>query len=166
MAPVATRRQVVCIPAFGDIIGDLDASFRRLLACDPITFDARPRQLPTAVVYLFSERSRPFYVGRSNKFNKRLGQHCNHGSQTNQASLAFRLACDEIQHVRIKYKKGSSSAEALRNVPGLAEAFARTKLRMRSMEIRYVEEIDQVRQGMLEMYVALALGTKHDFGTH
>ena len=29
-----------------------------------------------------------------------------------------------------------------------------------------VEEADQVRQALLEMYAALALGTKHDFGTH
>jgi hypothetical protein len=40
------------------------------------------------------------------------------------------------------------------------------KQRLRAMEVRYVEEADQVRQALLEMYAALALETKHDFGTH
>ncbi|MDO7843117.1 GIY-YIG nuclease family protein [Sphingomonas immobilis] len=164
--PLAEVRTQPCIQAFGDAIQGLDASFRSLLACDPITFDTRPRNLPVEVVYLFSNGDRPIYVGRSNNFRQRLGNHCRNSSQTNQASLAFRLACEEMQHVRTKYQRGSSAANILKDVPGLFEAFNRMKLQMRSMEIRYVAEPDQVRQGLLEMYAALALGTKHDFGTH
>lgn len=165
-APFANTRTLLSVPPFGDAIEGLDASFRRLLACDPITFDTRPRNLPSAVVYLFSDGDRPVYVGRSNKFRQRLGNHCLHGSQTNQASLAFRLACEDVGHVRAKYRRGSSSADALKEVPGLVEAFARMKERLRAMEIRYVEEPDQPRQALLEMYAALALETRHDFGTH
>jgi len=165
-ALLASPRTLRCVPPFGDAIEGLDASFRSLLACDPITFDTRPRKLPAAVVYLFSDGDRPIYVGRSNKFRQRLGNHCLHGSQTNQASLAFRLACEDVQHVCTKYRKGSSGADPLKEVPGLAEAFSRMKQRLRAMEVRYVAEPDQVRQALLEMYAALALETKHDFGTH
>ncbi|MET4664985.1 GIY-YIG nuclease family protein [Sphingomonas sp. PvP056] len=164
--PAAGRLTLTCIQPFGDAIEGIDASFRRLLACEPITFDTRPRRLPSSVVYLFSDRDQAIYVGRSNKFRQRLGNHCLHGSQTNQASLAFSLACKDVQHIRTKYRRGSSGADELKEVPGLAEAFSRMKQRLRAMEVRYVEELDQVRQALLEMYAALALETKHDFGTH
>jgi len=164
--PNAAERTILCVPTFGDAIENLDSSFRSLLNCAPITFATRPRKLPTSVVYLFSDKDEPIYVGRSNRFRQRLGNHCLNGSQSNQASLAFRLACEDVQHVREKYRRGSSGADALQNVPGLADAFSRMKARLRSMEIRYVEEPDQVRQALLEMYVALSLGTQQDFGTH
>jgi len=164
--PAAGEFRLSCVPAFGDAVVGLDTSFRRLLDCEPITFDTKPRKLPGSVVYFFSDGVKPIYVGRSNKFRQRLGNHCRHGSQTNQASLAFRLACEEVAHVREKYRAGASAAASLQSVPGLAAAFAQTKERLRSMEIRYVEEVDQVRQALLEMYAALSLGTKHDFGTH
>lgn len=164
--PTANERVILCVAPFGDVIEGLDYSFRNLLDCVPITFDTRPRKLPTSVVYLFSDQGEHIYVGRSNRFRQRLGNHCLHGSRCNQASLAFRLACEDVQHVREKYRRGSSGEDALKNVPGLADAFSRMKARLRSMEIRYVEEPDQVRQALLEIYVALSLGTKHDFGTH
>lgn len=157
---------VVCISAFGDAIKDLDNSFRRLVASGPIRFENLQIELPTSVVYLFSDVDQHFYVGRSNKFRQRLRNHCGEGSQANQASLAFRMACEEMKHVRTKYRPGSSAADALRDIPGLAETFSRMKQRLRATTVCYVEERDQVRQALLEMYVALALDLKHDFGTH
>lgn len=162
----ARARRILCVDEFGDAAAGLDSSFRKLLACEPITYDTKPRGLPNAVVYLFSERGDPAYVGRSNTFSQRLGNHCRPGSQGNQASLAFRYACDEVQYVRPKYQRGQTYADALRDVPGLADAFEASKRRLRLMEIRYVAEDDQVRQALLEMYAALALGLAHDFGTH
>jgi hypothetical protein len=48
-----------------------------------------------------------------------------------------------------------------------ASAFAEAKARIREMELRYVEEGDPVRQALLEVYVALAVKTKHnDFDNH
>jgi hypothetical protein len=39
--------------------------------------------------------------------------------------------------------------------------------RIRAMEYRYVEETDQNRQALLEIYCAVVLGTPYnDFGTH
>ena len=41
------------------------------------------------------------------------------------------------------------------------------KERIRAMEYRYVEEADQNRQALLEIYCAAVLGTPYnDFGTH
>lgn len=163
--PEPRRQSLMCVDAFGDAAKGLDASFRRLLACEPITFAAKPRSLPSSVVYLFSD-TQPIYAGRSNTFGSRLGQHCRAGSQANQASLAFRMACEEVGHIRQRYKQGSSFKDALRDVAGLADAFSAMKERLRFAEVRYVAEPDQVRQALLEMYTALALGLRHDFGTH
>jgi hypothetical protein len=65
-----------------------------------------------------------------------------------------------------RYKAGNSAAAALSTVEGLSDAFVAAKARLRAMDIRYVEEADQPRQAMLEIYCALALGTPHDFTTH
>ena len=47
------------------------------------------------------------------------------------------------------------------------DAFARAKDRVRMMEFRAVEESDQTRQALLEIYCAIALKTPYnDFGTH
>ena len=51
--------------------------------------------------------------------------------------------------------------------PVFASAFKAAKERIRSMEYRYVEEPDQNRQALLEIYVAVVLATPYnDFGTH
>ncbi len=46
-------------------------------------------------------------------------------------------------------------------------AFRRAKARVRRMDIRFVQERDPTRQALLELYVAIALGTPYnDFDTH
>jgi hypothetical protein len=48
-----------------------------------------------------------------------------------------------------------------------ADAFDAAKKRIRGMEYRYVEEADQSRQALLEIYCAVALATPYnDFSTH
>ncbi len=51
--------------------------------------------------------------------------------------------------------------------PDFAAAFIAAKERIRRMEYRYVEEGDQSRQALLEIYCAVVLGTPYnDFDTH
>ena len=51
--------------------------------------------------------------------------------------------------------------------PDFAAAIQEAKARIRAMEYRYVEETDQIRQALLEIYCAVALDTPYnDFGTH
>jgi hypothetical protein len=48
-----------------------------------------------------------------------------------------------------------------------ARQFAAAKRRVARMEIRFVEETDATRQALLEIYAAVALGTRYnDFDTH
>jgi len=51
--------------------------------------------------------------------------------------------------------------------PVFAECFVRAKQRLRTMDLRYVEESDPLRQALLEIYVSIALETPYnDFNTH
>ena len=51
--------------------------------------------------------------------------------------------------------------------PAFAAAFLAAKERIRGMEDRYVEEANQNRQALLEIYCAIVLETPYnDFRTH
>lgn len=48
-----------------------------------------------------------------------------------------------------------------------AREFAAAKVRIRSMQVRYVEEKDPIRQALLEIYVSVVHGTPYnEFDTH
>jgi len=52
-------------------------------------------------------------------------------------------------------------------IPSFNDAFQRAKARIRTMDYRFIEETDQNRQALLEIYCAVVLRTPHnDFGTH
>ncbi len=164
--PQPNLKTLSLVDPFFDEIEGLDASLRKLLMCEPIRFSDCSKRLPLSVVYLFSFNDRPIYVGRSNKFRQRLGNHCRPSSRSNQASLAFRLACTKLDHRPERYRKGQGADYSLRTVAGLADEFERQKQQLSTMDIRFVEEERQERQALLEIYCALALGVPHDFGTH
>ena len=66
-----------------------------------------------------------------------------------------------------RLQKGVDSREGLLSDPAFAKAIRTAKLQMREMDYRYVEETDQVRQTLLEVYCAVVLQTPFsDFGTH
>jgi hypothetical protein len=51
--------------------------------------------------------------------------------------------------------------------PVFTAAFEDAKEQIRAMDYRFVEERDQNRQALLEIYCAVVLGTPYnDFGTH
>jgi hypothetical protein len=139
-----------------------------LVNAEGFTFAGKPRGLTgKKAVYLFCDGDAPFYVGRTRNLGQRLGQHCNDGSQPNQSSVAFKLACIELSIERQKYTPGQNWKSLMAQNAQLNPAFRRWKGRMRDMCIRYVEEPDPVTQALLEIYCAVALNTPHnDFDTH
>ena len=82
------------------------------------------------------------------------------------AAFAFRLARESTGKLKATYTTKGSRA-ALMQEPSFREAFDMAKERIRAMEVRFVEEPDPVCQTLLEVYVAIALGTPYnDFETH
>src|ERR1700722_8941909 len=151
---------------FKDYVESLHPSYERLMQMSPVKLSALPKQLPEKCVYLFSEGDQTLYVGRTRRLRQRLRQHSVERALHNQAVFAFRLAREATGRTVAAYSvKGSRVAMSLE--PVFAEAFTRAKARVREMDLRCVEEVDALRQALLEIYVSIVLGTKYnDFDTH
>jgi len=152
--------------AFKKFVEMLHPSFERLMQMPPLKMAALPKNLPEKCVYLFSEGDQTLYVGRTRRLRQRLRQHSIAGAQHNQAVFAFRLAREKTGRLTAAYS-AKGSRVALSADPQFAEAFTQAKARVRSMDLRFVEETDPLRQALLEIYVSIVLGTKYnDFDTH
>jgi hypothetical protein len=144
----------------------LHPAFQQLMNMSPVAISRLPKKLPAKCIYLFSEGDNHLYVGRTRKFRSRLRQHSIPAAQHNQAVFAFKLAREATGFTEASYTP-SGSRRALLGDARFAEAFGQAKTRIRSMELRFVEEADPVRQALLEIYVAVVLETKYnDFKTH
>lgn len=144
----------------------LHPSFERLMAMEPLRGSAPSRATtPKSGIYLFSEGSKYLYVGRSNRIAERYRLHCGPSAKENQASFAWKLTAEVMEH-KATYRKGEGRKDKIL-IPEFADAFRLAKERIRAMEYRFVEEADQTRQALLEAYVCIALGTPYnDFDTH
>jgi hypothetical protein len=153
-------------PRFAAVVETLHPSYERLMAMEPVVASPPPLTTPVSGVYLFSEGEKHLYVGRSNRIRKRYFLHCRPGSQQNQASFAFKLAREATDRLKASYQK-DGGRRALMLDETFATAFDAAKVRIRQMSYRYVEETDQTRQALLEVYVSIALNTPYnDFNTH
>ena len=151
---------------FEKYIEVLHSSFERLIAMNPVSVSELPTGLPKSAVYVFSDGDRHMYAGRSNSLRNRLRQHTTDGAQHNQAVFAFKLAREKVGKIEATYKPEGSRA-SLAAEPEFAAAFLDEKRRVRKMNLRFVEESDQLRQALLEIYVSFVLGTPYnDFRTH
>jgi predicted GIY-YIG superfamily endonuclease len=144
----------------------MDPSFNALLRAIPVKGSALPMEIPKRGVYLFSEGDQHLYVGRSNRIRERLQSHCRPSSGHNSATFAFRIARETTGIREATYATKGSRTE-LEKDPLFGRAFSEAKARVRTMDIRYVEEVEPMRQAILEMYVALSLETPfNDFDNH
>ncbi len=64
-------------------------NLRALLASTPVKADALPIEMPASGVYLFTERGRHLYIGRSNRLRKRIPLHYRRASKHSSAAFAF-----------------------------------------------------------------------------
>ncbi|HEX7455398.1 MAG TPA: hypothetical protein VF296_05080, partial [Gallionella sp.] len=102
-----------------------------------------------------------------NDIKKRIGRHSRPGATHRMAAFAFRLAREATGNLEATYKKDESSRSALMEDEKFVAAFDAAKVRIRKMDLRFVEENDPVRQALLEIYVAVALNTPYnDFDNH
>jgi len=132
----------------------------------PFTLTTLPRVMPTRGVYLLSENGRHLYVGRSNGIRKRLRRHSRPSAKHNAASFAFRLTKELLNIGPGTYRKGQGRRDlAIQDT--FVNEFQAAKTRIRAMQIRFIEEADPIRQGLLELYAAVVHCTPYnDFDTH
>jgi hypothetical protein len=80
--------------------------------------------------------------------------------------FAFRIARLGTGRITPSYTPKGSRADLCKD-PDFRRAFSEAKGRVASMEIRYIEEADPVKQALLEIYVATVLETRcNDFENH
>lgn len=151
---------------FRQLVDGLHPKFERLVEMTPVAYAELPRVMPERGIYLFSEGDRHLYVGRTNRIRKRLQNHCRPSGTHFTATFAFRIAREATNRLTASYTKQGSRGDLV-NDPAFAAAFVAAKSRVASLDIRFVEEADPVRQALLEIYVATVLRTPYnDFDNH
>ena len=154
-------------PSFTVFVESLHGKYEKLVSC-PMCCDGRlPKTIPKSGVYLFSENGKPLYVGRSNRLRGRYAKHCGKSSPHNAAAFAFKLAREATGKRTASYIAGKDDRKTLMQDPAFKQAFEEAKARIRKMDYRFVEETDQVKQALLEIYCTVVLQTSYnDFDTH
>jgi predicted GIY-YIG superfamily endonuclease len=153
-------------PDFASIVESLEPTFRLLMQMKPVRYSTLPKGMPASGIYLFSEGKRHLYVGRSRSIRSRLSHHCTPGATHRRGPFAFHLAREATERTKATYKTEGSRSSLMRD-PEFSAAFNHAKARIRKMDIRFVSEVDPLKQALLEMYVAIALQTRYnDFDTH
>jgi len=135
-------------------------SFERLTGMEPVTIATVPKDAPSECIYLFSEGSRPLYVGRTRHLRQRLRQHSIPGAQHNQAVFAFRLSRKKTGQLTAAYSTEGSRV-ALSSDSEFGPAFLEAKRRIREMQVRYVEERERLSPRLLSSF--LFGGSNHLF---
>jgi hypothetical protein len=147
-------------------VESLPAALQRLLDMPPVKCGSLPKPMPKCGVYVFSEGDDCLYVGRSNRMHQRVRNHGRQSATHRQAAFAFKLAREKTGKPKATYKPEGSRAHLMSD-PAFADAFTDAKQRIGKMDVRFVEEADPVRQCLLEIYAAQALGTRYnDFDNH
>jgi hypothetical protein len=115
---------------------------------------------PEKGIYVFYEKDKPRYVGRSNSLKSRILRHGRESSKHYSACFAFKLMQEDPKYKKIE---GTRSVIVEKN----KGPFINAKRRIANMSVKTVEVKDPVEQALFEIYASLALNTKYnDFGTH
>ena len=146
------------------ILDELPQLLSRLRDAPAILKAAGARVPARPGVYLFSEGSRPVYIGQTRNLRRRRVQHSSPLAKQNQASFAFGRA-------RAKFLTNSadsrfSTRRGLAADPSFSRLFAAERERVALMAFRFVEVSDPELRTVFEVYASLALGTENTFETH
>jgi hypothetical protein len=151
---------------FANLVESLEPAFQKLIQMTPVNAERLPRSMPKQGIYLFSDGTEHLYVGRSDNIRRRIGLHCRASSQHNQATFAFRMARKDTGQTQAAYTTSGSRLQMAKDAV-FGPAFIRSKLRIRALDLRFVEETDPTRQALLEIYAATVLDTPfNDFANH
>ena len=146
---------------FKALVSQLPGKLAELESCPPHPLKEGLQDIPTGRgVYVFYDKGKPIYVGRTRKLRQRLRQHIMRSSSHLAASLAFLMARRDTQKVQ-------GTREELLKIPKFERAFERAKNCIGVMPLRFVEVDEPNFQYLLEMYVALTLKAEFNkFETH
>lgn len=149
---------------FDQIIADVKRKCIDLLSSTKCSIPKLPLNMPSGGIYLFSEDGCVLYLGRTNNMRKRLQYHTRNNH--NQATFAFLLARHQTGNLKASYQPKGSRKDLLSD-PKFRAAFDAARQRIKKMDIQFVEELDPIRQTILEVFSAIQTGAKYnDFDNH
>jgi len=115
-------------------------------------------------VYIFSEDGHALYVGRTNNMRKRFQYHTRNNH--NQAAFAFLLARAQTGNKKVTYKKEGSRDDLL-SQSAFRSVFKSARERIKRMDVQFIEELNPIRQVLLEIFAFLQAKAKYnDFDNH
>jgi predicted GIY-YIG superfamily endonuclease len=113
-------------------------------------------------IYLFVDGKTPIYVGQSRNLRARLDQHCQRSSGILSASLAFNIAKEQCWG-----KNPPKRRAEVQEHRQFKQFFRAAKEGLDKMEVRWIEVESPELRTVLEVYIAVLLGTKYNsFETH
>ncbi|HEY2662532.1 MAG TPA: GIY-YIG nuclease family protein [Caulobacteraceae bacterium] len=153
----ALGRTLTLDDRFADITFGLHDQLDRLLAQPARTFESFSETEPQGGVYLFTEHGRHLFAGRTSRLYQRLLNHCRGSTSENRSLLKLSLIVEDTVFLARPMRKAAWSDVS--RLPGFTEAFARAKNRVQMMDIRFIEERDDLAQLLLEVYCKAVLKT-------
>jgi hypothetical protein len=149
---------------FAQAAKDVEEKCSILLTSPLHRMDDLPKGMPLVGVYIFSEDGHALYVGRTNNMQKRLQYHTRNNH--NQATFAFLLAREQTGNKKATYKKEGSRDDLL-SQPIFRSAFNSARERIKRMDVQFIEELNPIRQALLEICASLHVRAKYnDFDNH
>lgn len=150
---------------FQTIIDTLPSLLDRLKKSPALLRDEL-QNIPQKGIYVFYEKGKPIYVGRSKSMKNRLKQHMMQKSAGhNSASFAFNIAKRDAHKKGVNIRKWRAELEKNEIFKQL---FSQAKERVSHMRVRCVAISDPNMQAIFEIYASLALKTTkyNTFDTH
>jgi hypothetical protein len=149
---------------FSAAVSTMPEKLERLLNVAPQCIRTGLHGTEKSGVYLFTEKGVHLYVGRTKNFlADRVRQHV---STAEDCPFAFRLAREETNNKQAIYKGDGTRKWLLAN-EAFKKSYGTAKLRIREMDVRWISEPDNLKQTLLEIYVAVTLKTPYnDLETH
>jgi hypothetical protein len=145
-------------PRFVEVVAVIPQLFHKLEVGIPFLEKGVAAQKGLAGVYAFFEDGHPVHVGRTRNLQARLRGHITRSHFS--ASFAFKRA-RRVLEMNATYKVEGSRA-ALTNHQTFGPEFSRQIVRVKRMEVRFVEISDPLAQYLLELYACLEWGLPLD----
>jgi predicted GIY-YIG superfamily endonuclease len=145
---------------FDQLMADVKQLHGKLVGMTPVT-RASLGDCDYPGVYLFTERGKDLYVGRTKRpLHNRILEHAR--PSVTDAPFAFRLTREATGKTKVTYKPGEDSRESLKNNHAFKKAFKEQCDRIGKMSIRYVRVEDATTQALLEIYTATVLDAPYN----
>lgn len=129
--------------------------------------------IPKEGVYVFYERGKALYVGRSRNLRSRILNHGRKSSNRFQATFAFLIAMKQASRLGIKPPRPELRKKPTRKDwekdPRFSRLFAAARQRVAKMKVRVLGVPDPIEQMLFEVYAAdrlETLGQYNTFETH